>query len=395
MFVSLLIHNGFIFLLAVRSSYQKVLKYLQGDDPLKAPQFRTWFYVYRNNTVEDDFKGLIEKNYYVNVKDIERDYYDRTEPSPPSPDRSGLESKPGAANEDLSAVKADPIVKEEKLSDGVANEEKPKEELPKSEPALSTENQAVQSDKSQEKLLEKEKTVENPLDEAKTEEKPVEKLVENRLEKENSAQKPLEREDLEEKSIKSIESQVKSINKPKIGGKDNSKDVIDFEEIKKTEPIAAVDEGRIDSQTDSSKFDAVVDDHQYVEVPVIKEQMEKLKSELGGNTAGENLAESASSGIVSNIENSAQESGLADEKRKIEEAKVAEKPKEYVKEEEIVKSSLPLKQFEELEIMQADESRFGKAVCTFRMTYCLVLDFFHKYFLCFSSAEAKKAMECQ
>jgi len=58
----------------------------------------------------------------------------------------------------------------------------------------------------------------------------------------------------------------------------NSKDIPDFETLKKTKPVETQDETRlIDSQLDSSKFDEVVEDRQYVEVPVIKEEISKQK----------------------------------------------------------------------------------------------------------------------
>lgn len=37
-----------------------------------APQFKTWFYIYRNNTAEEDFKKIIAEDYLVEIKDIER-----------------------------------------------------------------------------------------------------------------------------------------------------------------------------------------------------------------------------------------------------------------------------------------------------------------------------------
>lgn len=37
-----------------------------------APQFKTWFYIYRNNTVEEDFKKTLVEDYLVEVKDIDR-----------------------------------------------------------------------------------------------------------------------------------------------------------------------------------------------------------------------------------------------------------------------------------------------------------------------------------
>lgn len=53
-----------------------MLKNLYSEDPTAAPQFRTWFYVYKNNSALPAFKDVISGNYYVQVKDIERTTYD-------------------------------------------------------------------------------------------------------------------------------------------------------------------------------------------------------------------------------------------------------------------------------------------------------------------------------
>lgn len=37
-----------------------------------APQFKTWFYIYRNNTAEEDFKKILADDYLVEIKEIQR-----------------------------------------------------------------------------------------------------------------------------------------------------------------------------------------------------------------------------------------------------------------------------------------------------------------------------------
>lgn len=64
----------------VRGQYFETLKRLQGDSPTKAPQFKTWFYIYRNNTAEDEYKKILKEWYFVDVKDIDRDFYNWNEP---------------------------------------------------------------------------------------------------------------------------------------------------------------------------------------------------------------------------------------------------------------------------------------------------------------------------
>lgn len=274
---------------------------------------------------------MIADKYYVTVKDIERNYYDWTEPKPPT--------APQPANSVDDAPK---------LDEGATFSDLKIESLNKDEQKVSvTEN--------------KENLKTQPAAEEKPKETPV--LEVKSPEADSQAVKSesiVRKEKLEEKSVKAVASQVKAATVAQNPG--NSKDVVNFEEIKKTEPVVAADESRIDTQKDSSKFDEVVEDRQYVEVPVIKEHMEQVKSEGGENTVAINLADGASSGVVSSVENSKQESGLADEKRKIDEKKVEKRADEVRPDIEPVKRTLPLKQFEELEIMQAAESRFGKAV---------------------------------
>ncbi|CAO1413034.1 unnamed protein product [Diamesa tonsa] len=60
----------------VRKAYKNVLVKLQGEDPMVAPQFKTWFYIYRNNTAESDFRNILSNFYQVEVKDIDRYDYD-------------------------------------------------------------------------------------------------------------------------------------------------------------------------------------------------------------------------------------------------------------------------------------------------------------------------------
>lgn len=45
-----------------------------------APQFKTWFYIYRNNSAEEEFKRILTNDYLVEVKDIERFDYDFDSP---------------------------------------------------------------------------------------------------------------------------------------------------------------------------------------------------------------------------------------------------------------------------------------------------------------------------
>lgn len=64
----------------VRKAYKDVLSRFAGNDSSIAPQFKTWFYIYKNNTAEEEFKKILADDYLVEIKDIERFDFDFDEP---------------------------------------------------------------------------------------------------------------------------------------------------------------------------------------------------------------------------------------------------------------------------------------------------------------------------
>lgn len=60
----------------VRSAYRLALTEYSGNDSIIAPQFKTWFYIYRNNTAEEEFKKILAEDYLVEIKDIDRIDFD-------------------------------------------------------------------------------------------------------------------------------------------------------------------------------------------------------------------------------------------------------------------------------------------------------------------------------
>lgn len=215
----------------IRSCYKKLLEPFQGSEPHQVPQFRTWFYIYKNNTVENEYRKLIEDNYFVSVKEIERDYVD-------------TEATTAAKKTEEPATVA---------------------------PVL----------------------------------------------------------------LKNLES-----------GKNNSKDIVEFDEVK-ADSDSPADESRIDDQKDSSKFDEVVEDRQYAD----KDEINGPANESEANAVDVNLADEK---IL--------KASMEDPKEIVDEEKTVKKEKVDSKESDAPeKFSLPLKQFDEMEIMQAQESRLAKA----------------------------------
>lgn len=63
-----------------------------------APQFKTWFYIYKNNTAEEEFKRILTDDYLVEIKDIER--YDNAFDSFTTEEKT-TDDKVQSSNEDL------------------------------------------------------------------------------------------------------------------------------------------------------------------------------------------------------------------------------------------------------------------------------------------------------
>lgn len=239
----------------VRGAYRTVLTHLQGLDPQIAPQFRSWFYIYKNNTIDDAYRQILVNDYYVTVKNVE----------PFNAEQQPAEEATQHAIIEPTAEKTEPT------------------------------------------------------------EKPAEKIT--------------------EEATKTTESQVqvKPEDKPT-----NSKDIVEFDSFKME--AGPVDETRLDNQNDASKFDEVIEDRQYVEVPIIKGEM---KTSDGKDAVKATVVE------TQNVE------AQKVEPQKIEAAKVEAKPVVKAKHEVkgVKKALLPIKHYEEMEIMQAAESRLGKVVC--------------------------------
>ncbi|GAB0092708.1 uncharacterized protein DMENIID0001_077360 [Sergentomyia squamirostris] len=108
--------------LRVRETYKEALKHLQGEDPKNSPQFKTWFYIYRNNTAEEGFKDVLRKSYYVDVRDIDRYAYDYDDPKTSEP----IENSKDIPNfEDLKKSEPADATKSEPPAE---SEKKPKDE---------------------------------------------------------------------------------------------------------------------------------------------------------------------------------------------------------------------------------------------------------------------------
>lgn len=237
-----------LILATVRSAYKDALQRLQGDNPTIAPQFKTWLYVYRNNTITDSYRQRVHDDYYVDVKDIDR------------LDWSDVDSA---------------------------------EEPPAAAASIVTDTPATIS------------SSDGPLSQVELSQKAA------------AAEQPAESE--------------------------NSKDIPDFETLKLQNPE---DETRLietneaadnADQKDASKFDEVVEDKQYVEVPVIREEISKDK-----------LVQEAKMKIVADNNQYVPESVITSEAIKATKQEIRETILERAKKDDA-----------DMEIMNAEESAFS------------------------------------
>lgn len=60
----------------VRKTYRSLVALYSGDEPATTPQFKTWFYVYENNSVNEEFVKTLRDDYLVEIKTIQRNFYD-------------------------------------------------------------------------------------------------------------------------------------------------------------------------------------------------------------------------------------------------------------------------------------------------------------------------------
>lgn len=65
----------------IRDTFRSLMARYGGDEPTLVPQFKTWFYVYENNTVNEEFVKTLREDYLVEIKTIKRNFYDFDEPA--------------------------------------------------------------------------------------------------------------------------------------------------------------------------------------------------------------------------------------------------------------------------------------------------------------------------
>ncbi|XP_054271936.1 serine protease inhibitor 42Dd-like [Macrosteles quadrilineatus] len=63
-------------LIAVRDSYKSILQDMTDKWTMNKPQFKNWFYVYKNYTVNENYKKILEENYFTIVKNVDRVHYE-------------------------------------------------------------------------------------------------------------------------------------------------------------------------------------------------------------------------------------------------------------------------------------------------------------------------------
>lgn len=101
----------FLSILLVRTAYRTALEKFTGNDSMIAPQFKTWFYIYRNNTVEDEFRNILAKDFLVEVKDIDRFISDFDMPQSRNSEQHNSDSYPNKPTNSKDIVQFDELMK--------------------------------------------------------------------------------------------------------------------------------------------------------------------------------------------------------------------------------------------------------------------------------------------
>ncbi|XP_065200404.1 serpin B4-like [Planococcus citri] len=79
----------------VRQTYKQTLERFQ-DKASSNPEFKNYFYVYRNFSVQDSYKKILLENYFTEVKSVERPSYDEDEISTDEPTTNAFEPEPSS-----------------------------------------------------------------------------------------------------------------------------------------------------------------------------------------------------------------------------------------------------------------------------------------------------------
>ncbi|KAG8246110.1 SERine Proteinase INhibitor [Homalodisca vitripennis] len=61
---------------AVRQNYKMILESMKDRWSINKPEFKNWFYVYKNYTVDEKYKTILLENYLTEVKHVEKVSYD-------------------------------------------------------------------------------------------------------------------------------------------------------------------------------------------------------------------------------------------------------------------------------------------------------------------------------
>ncbi|KAJ8883243.1 hypothetical protein PR048_015083, partial [Dryococelus australis] len=72
-----------------RAAYKHVLQNLKEKHQLNVPEFHTWFYVYKNFSIEPEFKSILLENYLTEVKNVEP-LYEGIKAEPPTPELEAM-----------------------------------------------------------------------------------------------------------------------------------------------------------------------------------------------------------------------------------------------------------------------------------------------------------------
>ncbi|XP_063242522.1 uncharacterized protein LOC134542306 [Bacillus rossius redtenbacheri] len=260
----------------VRAAYKGVLENLKESHKLNVPEFHTWFYVYKNFSIEPEYKRVLAESYLTEVRNVEP-LYEETSVDPPDPeleaamhlDHDDNNEKMKNDKEDMlpekhgSMLEGKPIIPEkdemkpegqsamsqkEVMTDGkidmmpVRQGEMPEKEVMSEKKNNMPEKQDMNSENKDmpNKEMEFEVTpemLENKPDSLKDPfiEDLLNKERENEHKKEIDKKEEMKNEEMKKEEIKNEEIKDEEMKKPEIKNEEMKKEEIKNEEIKKEE----------------------------------------------------------------------------------------------------------------------------------------------------------------
>ncbi|BES93441.1 Serine protease inhibitor [Nesidiocoris tenuis] len=140
---------------AVRSTYKTILTSMTEHGVLNQPELKSWFYVYKNNSIEEAYKNVMKNSYLIDIKEVDR--YDQDDKTQPASDQKVMNDE---------GSKADSSEEKDEIKENSSEEKKDKNEKKKGE-NLKNKGEDKSDENSKDSSEEKDEIKENSSEEKK------------------------------------------------------------------------------------------------------------------------------------------------------------------------------------------------------------------------------------